>query len=346
MTMETPPSEVGVVPPEAVDAPSIAEAPPVAAPPPRRGGFVEWIWRRGALAEAKAGDDAAADRDHVGLVCELVEVADRLSGAIDPPREGSGYGSAILLYRDALVCALAAVRTGSESGSREEALQKLFAGLGGDGSEFVGVASALLDQDVSGVARLSDADRRREAESARRALHAVVLALAGAARRRRRVLAQRVVRSSFLGVLLSALVVGAVLLVLRLLQHPNFLEHATMRTSSDYSGFSRDTHICDGRHTHLLFHTNKEDQPYVEFDMGVAKTVKFIELVNRRDCCEDRALPLAVDVSPDGKEWKEVFRRSEPFNEVRQKVGPMYVRAVRVRALKKTWLHLERVAAW
>jgi hypothetical protein len=131
-----------------------------------------------------------------------------------------------------------------------------------------------------------------------------------------------------------------------LLQHPNYLERAALKTSSDYSGFSRDTHMCDGRHTKLLFHTNKEDHPSAEFDMGAAKTVTYIELVNRRDCCEDRALPLAVDVSADGKEWKEVFRRTEPFTELKQKVGPVYVRAVRVRALRKTWLHLERVAAW
>jgi hypothetical protein len=342
MTMETPPSDVGVVPSEAVDPP------PVVVAPPRRGGLVEWIWRGRTLAEARASDDSSTDRDYVRLVCEIVEVADRLSGAIDPPRQGSGYGTAILLYREALAGAMAAVGAtrGGAGASFEEALRKLFGGADDGAGEIVASASALFDRDVSTVARLSEADRRREAESARRTLHAVIQALAGATMRRRRVLAQRVVRTGMFGILLSAVVVGVVLLVARLLQHPNFLERATMRTSSDYSGFSRDTHISDGRRTRLLFHTNKEDNAFAEFDMGVAKTVTFIELVNRHDCCDDRALPLAVEVSPDGKEWKEVFRRSEPFSELRQKIGPIYVRTVRVRALKKTWLHLERVAAW
>jgi hypothetical protein len=339
--METPPSEVGVVPPDAVDAA------PVVVAPPRRGGLVEWIWRGRALAEAKESDDASTDRDRVRLVCEIVEVADRLSAAIDPPREGSGYGTSILLYREALTAAVSALRT--EQGgipSTDEALRKLLGGHGDDAESMVASAAVLLDKDVSTVAQLSEPERRREAEGARRLLHAAIRGLAGATMRRRRVLAQRFVRFGVFVLLCAGLVLGVVLLVARLLQHPNLLARATMRTSSDYSGFSSSTKISDGRRTRLLFHTNKEDSPSVVFDMGVAKTVTFIELANRHDCCEDRALPLAVDVSPDGKEWKEVFRRTEPFSEFRQKIGPVYVRAVRVRALRKTWLHLERVDAW
>jgi hypothetical protein len=230
--------------------------------------------------------------------------------------------------------------------SSDEALRKLFGGLGDEAEAMVRSATALLDKDVSTVARLSEKERRSEAASARRVLHAAIHGLAGATVRRRRVLAQRYVRFGVTAVLCAALVVGIALLVVRLLQHPNLLARATMKTSSDYAGFSSSNRISDGRRTRLLFHTNKEDNPSVVFDMGVAKTVTFIELANRHDCCEDRALPLAVDVSPDGKEWKEVFRRTEPFSEFRKKVGPVYVRAVRVRALRKTWLHLERVDAW
>jgi hypothetical protein len=150
----------------------------------------------------------------------------------------------------------------------------------------------------------------------------------------------------FLTAVLSGLVLGAVLSVARFTRHPNFLERAVVRTSSTYSGFSLKDGVCDGRKTRIIFHTNREDQPFAEFDMGAPRIIRNLELVNRRDCCEDRALPLAVEVSQDGNVWREVLRRKDAFSELHQKIPPTSVRYVRVRALKKTWFHLEKVAAW
>src|SRR5688572_23113214 len=86
-------------------APSISEAPAVASASRGRR-LVEWFWRGRTLAEATSRDDATAKPEFVASAEEAIEVADRLSARIDPPRSGSGLGPALMLYREALSACL------------------------------------------------------------------------------------------------------------------------------------------------------------------------------------------------------------------------------------------------
>ena len=51
--------------------------------------------------------------------------------------------------------------------------------------------------------------------------------------------------------------------------------------------------------------------------------------------------PNAIEGSLDGEEWQELGRRKEPFSKWTLEFSPTSVRYVRVKALKRTFLHLE-----
>ena len=61
----------------------------------------------------------------------------------------------------------------------------------------------------------------------------------------------------------------------------------------------------------------------------------------RRDCCRDRAFPLAIEGSLDREKWQELGRQTEPFSKWTLELQPTEVRYVRAKALKRTVLHLE-----
>ena len=94
----------------------------------------------------------------------------------------------------------------------------------------------------------------------------------------------------------------------------------------------------------FFFHTVEEERPWLEIDLGAKRRFSAVRVVNREDCCADRAVPLAFEVSNDRTKWHEVARRTETFNTWYADFAPISARYVRVMALKKSLLHLHRVA--
>jgi hypothetical protein len=94
----------------------------------------------------------------------------------------------------------------------------------------------------------------------------------------------------------------------------------------------------------FFFHTLEDDPPWLEIDLGTKKRFSAIKLVNREDCCGERAIPLAIEISNDHKTWREITRRTEPFTTWHQSFAPANARYVRVVGLRKTALHLKRFA--
>jgi hypothetical protein len=118
------------------------------------------------------------------------------------------------------------------------------------------------------------------------------------------------------------------------------------KASSTYSGEKG----CESPHqecaeTRFFFCTNEQDNPWIEFDLGKGGSVSRLKVKNRVDCpsCADRAVPLVVEVSTDHKEWKEVARRTQTFEEWQATFPKEKARWVRLRALKRTFLHLQQV---
>jgi len=111
------------------------------------------------------------------------------------------------------------------------------------------------------------------------------------------------------------------------------------QTSSSQSNCAADQECAK-----LMFHTNNEAEPWVVIDLGAVQRFHRIEVENRKDCCQDRAVPLVAEVSTDRKSWRQVARRDSDFSTWNAKFPRTSARYVRLRAPRTTYLHLDSVA--
>ena len=156
-------------------------------------------------------------------------------------------------------------------------------------------------------------------------------------RRVERVFVQRWLRLGLAAAVALALVLGARALTLG----PNLAAGRPFRLSSTFSGWAGclANNGCSG----LMFHTETENNPWAEINLGAAEKVRRIEVVNRGDCCADRATPLVAEVSTDRVTWTQVARREEPFGTWKASFPARVARYVRLRAARHTVLHLQAI---
>ncbi|HEX3776197.1 MAG TPA: discoidin domain-containing protein [Polyangiaceae bacterium] len=93
----------------------------------------------------------------------------------------------------------------------------------------------------------------------------------------------------------------------------------------------------------FFFHTQEEREPWVEFDLGANQRFSTVNVVNRSDCCVERAAPLVLEVSSDHEKWKQIARRDKEFATWVAQFPPVEARWVRLRVLKQTFFHLAQV---
>ncbi len=124
---------------------------------------------------------------------------------------------------------------------------------------------------------------------------------------------------------------------------PNLAEGRTWKTSSTMAVCDPVHATCAGAVTTIFFHTQEEESPWAEVDLGDRKAIKRIEVQNRIDCCQERAVPLVAEVSDDEAAWREVARQDTAFVDWTARFAPTQARYVRLRAPRKTILHLESI---
>ncbi len=78
-------------------------------------------------------------------------------------------------------------------------------------------------------------------------------------------------------------------------------------------------------------------------DMLDVRDVKRIIVENRTDCCQDRGLPMIVELRGADGTYVEVARRTTPFDTWEPTISFMATRYVRIRAEGKTFLHLREI---
>lgn len=93
----------------------------------------------------------------------------------------------------------------------------------------------------------------------------------------------------------------------------------------------------------VFFHTMVEDSPFVSFDLARVVDVRAVTVLNRGDCCDERALPMVIEVSEDNVSWREVAQRTETFHRWEARFARTAARWVRLRSTRRTHLHLESV---
>jgi hypothetical protein len=96
----------------------------------------------------------------------------------------------------------------------------------------------------------------------------------------------------------------------------------------------------------FFFHTNEEENPWLEFDLGATQRLSRAAIENRRDCCSDRAVPLELEVSTDHKNWQTVARQAEDFTTWNVAFDSVEARWVRLQTHRRTYLHLAEVRIW
>lgn len=92
-----------------------------------------------------------------------------------------------------------------------------------------------------------------------------------------------------------------------------------------------------------FFHTEEQDAPSIQIDLGTVRRVHAFAVENRSDCCQERATPLVLETSIDGDSWKFAARRRGMFSSWRGDFDARDARYVRLRAERTTILHLRQV---
>lgn len=322
--------------------------PPPASPAPR--GFFEWFWRGKSLRLARAFRQQLplVEQTRLKHALRALELADRAYDPVDPLRAGSSLALSVSLYREAAYYALLAQ---SESFAGHD-LAAVFASVPQDLLEFAAggpqelraVKLALVERSFVETAELPQEVLPGDAAVARDFVHALVRRKLLPEARVGSLLLQRGVRSFGLAVLVVGCAVGGVLAFQRLTLKPDLAAGKPWRASSSLDTCRPQEHYCASARSDIFFCTIEESNPWVEIDLGKPTAFSHLEVTNRSDCCPDRAAPLAVEVSLDQTNWHEVVRRQDTFSVWSPTFKQQTARYVRLRALRRTILHLEKVA--
>lgn len=93
----------------------------------------------------------------------------------------------------------------------------------------------------------------------------------------------------------------------------------------------------------FFVHTQFQDGPWVSIDLGRTVRISKIVVENRADCCQERALPLDIEI-PEGTGWRQVCQRRSPFDSWSCHPRDTKTRTLRLRRPGVGALHLKRVA--
>ena len=301
----------------------------------------DFIFRSASLREARS-QALGPDQNRARCLQQsrlIVEVARRTARPAEALPGGSRAAVLIALYRDAAYWALAA---GLPVGTPPPDVERMWAAYTPeqlphavrDPANLAALKRVLIDRKTP-AAQLEATDE--EAARAQAFVDAVLWDLNALQRRIDRLLAQRWLRVPLATVALIAVVVA----LRALTAGENLVEGKPFRTSSMFSGWA----ACqaDGACADLIFHTEEQMNPWVEYDLGAPKKIKRIEVKNRPECCHERAVPLVVEVSTDRNNWTEVARRDIEFSTWTANFSARTARYVRLRVARTTTFHLKEV---
>lgn len=143
-----------------------------------------------------------------------------------------------------------------------------------------------------------------------------------------------------LALLLSA-AVGVVVVVKRPRHGP--WEKYRWTASSAVHGFVQSGLLGQHGSSDLVFHTDRQPQPWVLIDLLEVRTIHNVTVTNRPDCCDDRCLPLVVEVAENDGQFIEVGRQTEPFSVWPLEFRSRGARYVRLRVDATNYFHLAGV---
>jgi hypothetical protein len=279
---------------------------------------------------------------HLQRAVQALDLADRLTDTVRPSRREAAIDAAFAVYGQGLFWALSAEAPGDLPATLDEAFEAA-------PPDLLGAASA--DGDIARARRLvagpaARADDQRESETLadlaalRSTLQSLICAL-----RRRRPTSGAVARRRWTRVAVAMAIAAApIFLVVRHLLDHDLAAGRPWLTSSTEPDCNVSAGICRGQAVSLYFHTQTEASPWARVDLGSVQPITTITVVNRRDCCAERAVPLILEVGDDGARFTQVAEQKAQFIVWNAKFPEVRARYLRVRVPAVTALHLERVS--
>ena len=96
---------------------------------------------------------------------------------------------------------------------------------------------------------------------------------------------------------------------------PNLALHRPVTVSSQFASEGTDHRLLvDGDRDNLGFHTESDGQQWVVIDLGAVRRFDKVVVYNRSDCCQDRSVPLRLEVSKDNENFKFLREQKEVFD--------------------------------
>jgi hypothetical protein len=133
---------------------------------------------------------------------------------------------------------------------------------------------------------------------------------------------------------------------------PKNLAKGKPATSSGSTMFATTTSAAvDGEKNGTYgFHSALEDSPWLSIDLGKNYEIRRIKVFGRGDGYNDQSVPLALEVSDDGSNYRQVAVRNDPFSEADPweiaPPPPLAARFIRLRTLRRSYLVLGEVEVY
>jgi len=157
-----------------------------------------------------------------------------------------------------------------------------------------------------------------------------------------------VLRWSKISAVAAVILLGLVFMSQEPREGRNLALNKNVTLSSTHPSWGRDpSQLVDGIRTDLGFHTLEAANQFATIDLGASYRIRRVVVYNRTECCQDRAVPLRIDVSENGKEYRKVAERTEPFQaEWTAKFSSTKARYVRLTDLSANFFHLNEVEVY
>ena len=151
-----------------------------------------------------------------------------------------------------------------------------------------------------------------------------------------------------LALVLTIIVIGVSALWRSLVKHPNLALNKSVSIQTSGAEWGRDPKgLVDGNKAELGFHTIEGANQNATIDLGRVQTVSRVVVYNRVECCQERAVPLRIEVANDGKHYRKVAERDEPFGLTWTADFPSTkARYIRLTNLNTTYFHLTEVEVY
>jgi hypothetical protein len=135
--------------------------------------------------------------------------------------------------------------------------------------------------------------------------------------------------------------------LVKALQRPNLALHKPVFVDSPDPQYDVDhARVVDGDRTNLGFHTLPRGLKRVTIDLGALQRIRRVDIYNRMDCCQERAAPLSIEVSRDGRKFQRVADRNRRFALWKASFPPVEARWVRIVQTGEDAFHLSEIEVY